>query len=47
MIGITDNEREALFAALKKDAGAVFPLRFSADPNLVTGIVAGQIDGFY
>jgi hypothetical protein len=26
---------------------AIFPIRFSADPDLATGVVAGRVDGFY
>jgi hypothetical protein len=40
-------ERQALYNALEKAPDAIFPLRFSADPNLATGISTGQEDGFY
>ncbi len=35
------------YAATQKTPSAVFPVRFHTEPDLFTGIVAGQIDGFY
>jgi hypothetical protein len=47
MFGVPDEEKLAFYAALGKDAHAVFPARFATDPGLATGAVAGQVDGFY
>ena len=47
IVGITEKRRQAFYAAIRKDATTAFPLRFSADPRLATGTVAGQVDGFY
>lgn len=45
--GIVEQVQQELYAALEKEPGAIFPLRFVADPGLATGIVEGQVDGFY
>jgi hypothetical protein len=47
MFDVTDEEKLSLYAALGKDARAVFPVQFSADLGLATGAVAGQGAGFY
>ncbi len=47
MIGVPTCEREAFYAALNKSADAIFPIHFSADSNLASGVLTGQIDGFY
>ncbi len=47
IVGVSIEERQALYAALGKKPGKVFPLRFSAEPGLATGETSGQIDGFY
>ena len=47
MLGVAVEERQALYAALKRSSPATFPLRFSADPSLATGVITGQVDGFY
>jgi hypothetical protein len=36
-----------VYAAIDKRPGEVFPVTFSADPALFSGIVGGHIDGFY
>jgi hypothetical protein len=47
MPGVAADERQALYAALKRSPDAIFPLRFNADANFATGVVTGRIDGFY
>lgn len=46
-IGVDAAERRAFYAAMGKEAVQVFPLRFDVEPHLATGVVAGQVDGFY
>ena len=46
-IGVREEERKALYAALGKSPDDIFPLRFSVDPSLATGATSGQIEGFY
>ena len=47
MFGVSADRRRAFYGALGKSPEAIFPIRFSADPNLATGVVAGRVDGFY
>jgi hypothetical protein len=47
LIGIPAEDQQALCQAIGKSPDEIFPLRFSADPGLAKGVVAGQIDGFY
>jgi hypothetical protein len=47
LIGIPLDERHAFYRVLGKGADAIFPVRFSADPNLAPGVMAGQMEGFY
>jgi hypothetical protein len=47
MFGVKTEEREAFYAALRKPPEAIFPLQFSADAALATGVTAGQVTGFY
>jgi hypothetical protein len=47
MAGIRADERTAFYEALGKGPEAIFPIRFSTDPDLATGVVAGRVDGFY
>jgi hypothetical protein len=47
MVGMAERAQQELYAALGKDPDAIFPLRFVADPGLASGIVEGQVDGFY
>lgn len=47
MFGVPSAKRQELYAALGKGPEAIFPLRFTADANLATGVVAGRVDGFY
>jgi hypothetical protein len=47
MVGIGAEDQQALCSALGKAGDEIFPLRFTADPGLATGIVSGQVDGFY
>ena len=45
--GIPAERRQAFYAAIGKSPEAIFPLRFTADPKFATGILRGQLDGFY
>jgi hypothetical protein len=45
--GIRPDQRMAFYKALGKGPEAIFPIRFSTDPDLAKGVAAGQIDGFY
>lgn len=45
--GVRDERRQALYAALQKTPQDIFPLRFSAEPSLAGGILAGEVEGFY
>ncbi len=45
--GVPEKERQALYAALGKNPDQVFPLLFSVDPSLATGVTTGQVEGFY
>ena len=45
IIGVDEANKQALRAALGGYDQA-FPLRFTADPGLATGVVAGEISGF-
>ena len=47
MAGVRPDRRSAFYRALGKGPESIFPIRFSADPDLATGVVAGRIDGFY
>jgi hypothetical protein len=40
-------DRAALYTHLSRPPERVFPIRFEAHSGLATGVVAGQIDGFY
>jgi hypothetical protein len=39
--------QQALYHAVGKTPGDIFPLHFSADSSLATGVVNGQVEGFY
>lgn len=45
--GVAQDRRQALYQAAGHPPEDVFPIRFSAEPGLVTGITAGQVEGFY
>ena len=45
--GISPEKRQAFYAAIGEPPENIFPIRFSADPKLVTGVVTGRLDGFY
>ena len=47
MFDVRADRRTAFYTALGKGPEAVFPMRFKAHPALATGVVAGQVDGFY
>jgi len=47
MAGVGTDRRTAFYDALGKGPEAIFPIRFSTDPDLAKGVAAGQIDGFY
>jgi len=42
-----DELRLPFYNALQKQADAIFPIHFEGDKGLATGIVAGELDGFY
>ncbi len=39
--------RQAFYKTVGKDPADVFPIDFRADPKLATGILSGQLEGFY
>ena len=45
--GVRPDRRRAFYEVLGKGPEAIFLIRFSTDPDLATGVAAGQIDGFY
>jgi hypothetical protein len=45
--GIPVEKRQAFHTVTGKAPDAIFPLRFRADPKFATGILTGQVDGFY
>jgi hypothetical protein len=45
--GAPTERREALYSLLGKAAEDIFPIRFGADGSLATGIVSGEVKGFY
>jgi hypothetical protein len=47
MAGVRPDRRMAFYEALGKGPEAVFPIRFSTDPDLATGVAAAQVNGFY
>jgi hypothetical protein len=47
MFGVPADVRRAFYSGLGKGVKAVFPSRFSAEPGLATGAVAGWVEGFY
>ncbi len=47
IFGVPEAVRTALYSALGKSPDQVFPLGFSVDQGLATGVTAGQVDGFY
>lgn len=42
-----DDLRRPFYECLKKRASDIFPIRFEGTPGLATGIVSGEIKGFY
>jgi hypothetical protein len=47
MSGVAREAQQALYAMLGKNPQAIFPLRFSADHDLATGVTSGYVNGFY
>ena len=47
IVGIPVADREALYGALARKQDAIFPIRFTADANLATGVLTGTVAGFY
>jgi hypothetical protein len=45
--GVQVEYRRALYQALAKTPAEIFPLRFSIDPALATGLTSGVVEGFY
>ncbi len=42
-----DDVRGALYGALRKGLSEIFPIHFEGASGLATGIVSGEIEGFY
>ena len=47
MAGVRPDRRVAFYTALGKGPEAIFPIGFSTDPDLATGVAAGRVNGFY
>jgi hypothetical protein len=47
MFGIPGDSQQALYEVLNKAPRDIFPLEFGASPGLATGVVTGQVAGFY
>ena len=47
MFGVPIEERRTFYDALRRTSDAVFPLKFTVEPGLATGVTAGQVQGFY
>jgi hypothetical protein len=47
MLGIPRSGREAFYRAIEKPAQSAFPIRFSADRGLASGVCSGTLSGFY
>ncbi len=47
VIGVSEEAEQELSAALGKTPDAIFPLRFSADPGLVSCVVTGEVSASY
>ena len=47
MFGKPGPAAAALYAALGREARAVFPLRFSVRPGVILGLASGEVRGFY
>jgi len=47
IVGISVEERQALYAALEKRPNQIFPLRFSVQASVAIGATSGRVDGFY
>lgn len=45
--GVQIVKRQAFYSHLGKTSGDIFPIRFFADGSLATGILSGEIKGFY
>lgn len=45
--GVPVERRQALYSILGRSAEDAFPMRFHADPSLATGILSGEVEGFY
>jgi hypothetical protein len=47
MGGISARAQQELYMALEKTPDTIFPLHFSTDPGLTSGLATGHVDGFY
>ena len=47
MIGVPARTQQELYSVLEKGPDAIFPLRFSVEVGLATGITGGEVSGFY
>ncbi len=45
--GVPADVRQFFYSAVGDRPENIFPIQFSADPGLATGIVTGRVDGFY
>jgi len=45
--GVSVEKRQAFYHALGKAPDSIFPVRFQAESGFATGILAGEVDGFY
>ncbi|HEY8456131.1 MAG TPA: hypothetical protein VIL34_11075 [Actinopolymorphaceae bacterium] len=44
--GVPAGDCQRFYAALGRSADAVFPVAFSVDPGLATGVTSGIVEGF-
>ncbi len=47
MFGVPATERAAFYEALGFRSEEIFPIAYSASPNLAAGVIAGTLGGFY
>jgi len=45
--GVPVEKRQAFYTLLGKPSQDIFPIRFRADGSLATGILTGEVKGFY
>jgi hypothetical protein len=47
MFGVPHEVRQEFYAALGKQAEAIFPLEVSAEPAICSGVARAEVHGFY